>query len=63
MSKEVRKPIPIDVDRATSSFNLQYELFKRNISIPFNELLRNSEQREKITKMVKNEGECHPNTL
>ena len=56
ISKEVRPPIPVDVDRETLSFNLQYELFNINISIPFNELLRNNEYREKIIKMIKNQG-------
>ena len=63
MSKEIRQQIPIDVDRVTSSFNLQSELSKINISIPFSELLRNNEYRDKITKMVKTKGDCEPNTL
>ena len=42
VSKEVKHPIPIDVDRTISSFNLQNELSKIKISIPFNELLRNN---------------------
>ena len=51
------------MDRATSSFNLQSELSKIKISIPFNELLRNNEYREKITRMVKKEGDCQQYTL
>ena len=39
------------------------ELSKVKISIPFNELLRNREYRDKITGMVRNEGEFQPNIL
>ena len=62
-SKEVRQLIRVYVDRSAPSFNLQSELSKIKISIPFNELLRNNEYREKITKMVKNEGNFQPDTL
>ena len=55
--------MPIDVDRPISSFNLRSELSKINIYIPFNELLRNNEYIEKITKMVKNQGENQPDIL
>ena len=63
ISKEIRQPIPIDVDRGVSSFNMQNELSKIKISIPFNKLLRNNEYRENITKMLLNKGECQPETL
>ena len=63
MSKEIRQQAPLDVDTTFSSFNLQSELSKINISIPFNELLRNNYYREKVTRVVKNEGDCHPDTL
>ena len=63
MSKEVRQPVLVVVDRAISYFNLQSEPSKINISIPFNELLRNNEYRDKITRMVKDEGDCHLDTL
>ena len=55
--------MPIELDIAVSSFNLHSELSKINISIPFSELLRNNEYREKISKMVKTGGECQPDTL
>ena len=63
ISKEVTQPIPFDVNSTTSSFNLQYELLKMKISIPFNDLFKNNEYREKITRMVKNEGDCQLDTL
>ena len=44
-------------------FNLQSKLAKLKISIPFNELLRNQEYRDTITKMVKNLGEAQPDIL
>ena len=55
--------MPIDVDRAVSSFNIQNEPSKIKIPIPFNEMLRNNEYREKITKMLKNGDDCQSNTL
>ena len=48
---------PVDVERIGSGFNLQNELSKLKISVPFNELLRNTEYRNTITKMVKSQGE------
>ena len=39
---------PIDVERVSSSFNLQNELSKLKIPVPFNELLRNNEYRNTI---------------
>ena len=42
MSKEIRQQIQVDVDRAASSFNLQFELSKIKILVPFNESLRNN---------------------
>ena len=53
----------MEVDRISSIFNLQSELAKLKISIPFNELLRNQEYRDTITKMVRNEGEAQPDIL
>ena len=44
-------------------FNLQSELAKLKISIPFNELLRNQEYRNTITKMISNQGETRPDML
>ena len=54
--KELKQIPPMDVDKISSIFNLQSELAKLNISIPFNELLRNQEYRDTITKMVRNQG-------
>ena len=53
----------MDVDKTPLIFNLQSELAKLKISIPFNELLRNQEYRDKITKMVRNQGEAQPDIL
>ena len=53
----MKQVTPIDVERFGSSFNLQNELSKLKISVPFNELLRNNEYRNTITKMVKGQGE------
>ena len=44
-------------------FTLQNELSKIKISIPFNELLRNNEYIEKITRMVGNGDDCQLDTL
>ena len=53
----------MDVHKISSMFNLQSELSKLKISIPFNELLRNQEYRDTITKMVRNQGEDRPDIL
>ena len=39
-TKEVKQPALMDVEKTVSTFNLQTELSKLKISIPFNELLR-----------------------
>ena len=44
----------MDVDKIYSIFNLQSEIAKLKISIPFNELLRNKEYRDTIKKMFRN---------
>ena len=62
-SKENKHPMAIDEEKPISSFNLQVELAKINISILLNELLRNNEYREKITKLLKNQGDDHPDIL
>ena len=54
---------PIDVEKVNSNFNLQNELSKMKISVPFNELLRNNEYRDTITKMVRGQGEFHSDIL
>ena len=51
-NKGMKQVTPIDVERVGSSFNLQNELSKLKIFVPFNELLRNNEYRNTITKMV-----------
>ena len=53
----------MDVDKISSMFNLQSELAEINISIPFNELHRNQEYKNTITKMISNQGETHPDML
>ena len=55
--------MPIESDITVSSFSLQNEISKINISIHLNELLKNNEYREKITILVRTDGECHPDTL
>ena len=55
--KIMKQVAPIDVERVGSGFNLQNELSKLKIYVPFNELLRNNEYRDTITKMVKGQGE------
>ena len=62
-SEENSHPMPIDEEKPISSFNLQVELEKIKISILLNELLRNNEYRETITKLVKNQGDDHPDIL
>ena len=54
--KQVILPAPIEVEKDTSIFNMHTELSKVKISIPFNELLRNKEYRDKIIGMVKGQG-------
>ena len=44
---------PVDVEKVNSIFNLQNELSKLKVSVPFNEPLRNNEYRDTITKIVK----------
>ena len=55
--KRINQMAPIDVERVGFGFNLKNELSKLKISVPFNELLRNNEYRDTITKMVKGQGE------
>ena len=37
--------------------------YQKKNYIPFNELLKNNEYKENITRMVRTDGECQPNTL
>ena len=61
--KEPKKTAPVELHKISSMFNIQSELAKLKISIPFNELLRNQEYRNTITKMIWNQGEAHPYIL
>ena len=61
--KEPKQTMPMDVDKISSMFDLQSELAKLKISIPFNELPRNQEYRDTITKIIINQGEAHPDIL
>ena len=61
--KDLKQTSPMDADKTSSIFNIQSELDKLNISIPFNELLRNQEYRDTITKMVRNQGEAQLDIL
>ena len=62
-TKEVKQPVLVDVEKVVSTFNLQTERSKVKNSIHFNELLRNSEYRNKITDMVRSQGEFQPDIL
>ena len=55
--KIIKKATSVDVEKIGAGFNLQNELSKLKISVPFNELLRNTKYRDTIAKMVKNQWE------
>jgi len=59
----LKQVAPVAVEKVNSTFNLQNELSKLKISVPFNELLRNNEYRDTITKMVKGQGEFQSDIL
>ena len=59
----MKQPALVDVEKVVSTFNLQKNLSKSKVSIPFNELLRNTEYKDKITGMVRSHGEFQPNIL
>ena len=61
--KEVRPPALIEVEKAMPAFSLQTKLSKIKISIPFNELLKNKEYRDKIIGMVKGQGDFQNDIL
>ena len=61
--KEVRPPTPVEVEMIVPSFSLQTILSKVKIYIPFSELLKNKEYRDKITGMVKGQGYFLPDIL
>jgi hypothetical protein len=53
---EVRKETFIkEVEKTSSSFNFESEMDKIKICVPFNELIKNSEYRNQIIKMLKKE--------
>ena len=52
-TKEVKQPALVDVEKVVSTFNLQTELSKFKVSIPFNELLKNREYKNTITDMAR----------
>ena len=62
-TKEMKQMAPMDVEKFTSIFNMQNELSKSKIYVPFNELLRNNEYRDMITIMVKGQGESQSDIL
>ena len=62
-TKEVKQPTQMDVKKIVSTFNLQIELSKEKITIPFNELLRNREYRDGVTDMVRSQREFQPDIL
>ena len=59
----MKQVAPIDVEKVNFNFNLQNELSKLKIYVPFNELLRNNEYRDTITNMVRGQGEFQSNIL
>ena len=61
--KEPKQIAPVELEKISSMFNLQSKLAKLKISIPFNQLLRNQEYKKTITKIIRNQGESHPDIL
>ena len=57
MLKKIQEPKMgiILVEKDHSSFSLENEISKIKISLPFNEILRNYEYRDQISKMLKTE--------
>ena len=53
MKKEEVKKDLVTVERPSPPFNLQNEIAKIKISVPFNEILRNLEYRGKLSRMIK----------
>ena len=49
--EEIKKDI-ITVERPVPPFSLQNKISKINISVPFNEVLRNPEYRGQLSKMI-----------
>ena len=62
-TKGTKQVASVDVENVNSIFNLQNELSKLKISVPFNELLGNNEYRDTITRMVKGQGEFQSDIL
>jgi hypothetical protein len=42
-----------EVDKSQSTFSLESEISKLKVSIPFNELIKNTEYRGQIMKMLR----------
>ena len=59
----MKQVAPIEVEKVNSKFNLQNELSKLKIYVPFNELLRNNEYGDMITRMFKGQGEFQSDIL
>jgi hypothetical protein len=51
-----RKTSKKEVEKACPPFNFEHEMEKIKIFVPFNELIRKGEYREKIIKMMKKGG-------
>ena len=47
-----------DEEKVRTIFSLENEIFKVNISLPFSELIKNTEYRNQILKMFKSEQIC-----
>ena len=58
LQKEEVNKDHITVERPTPPFSLQNEISKINISVPFNEILRNPKYRGRLSKMIKFEESC-----
>lgn len=48
-----KETVPKEVEKNPSSFDFESEMAKINISVPFNELIRNSEYKSHIIEMLK----------
>ena len=61
--RELEKKAPMELGKTPPMINLQNEIANLKVSIPFNELFRNREYKDTITKMIANQGESHPDIL
>ena len=62
-SKEVKKPTLAYIEKTVSNFNLETNLSKVNISIPFSDLMRNKEYKDNIIDMVRSQGEIQQDII